>query len=54
MGGQDAKFLVMTLCLGPGGQGLLWYLFLYAKGEKWGQECHGPCGSPGYATAYTT
>ena len=36
-GGQGAKFLAMTLCLGQGGPKVLfWYIFSYAKGEKSG------------------
>ena len=42
MGGQGAKFLAMALCLGPGGKGLVWYIFAYMKGENWGQGSQGP------------
>ena len=55
MGGQGAKFLVMTLCLGTGGpKGLVWYIFSYAKGEKLGLGGHGPKGPPASATVYLT
>ena len=44
-GGQGAKFLVMTLCLGPGEPKVLfWYMFSYAKGEKFGPGGHDPRG----------
>ena len=55
-GGQGAKFLVMTLCLGSGGPKVLFlYILSYAKGEKLGPGGHGPQATPpGSATAYGT